>query len=266
MKITVVTPSLNGAEYLPECIESVRRQSGPSVEVEHIFVDGGSTDGTPRIAGAAGCTVLTRDENSVTVALNKGARHAGGTLIGMLGCDDVLMPGALARVAERYRREGRRWLIGGCRWIDPAGGSLGEHKAPPRWITPRMLASVGWSPIPALSTFLHRDLLRELDYFDARFDYAADYDLYARALAREPFSRIGCTLAAQRRHGTNLSMDRNARHEAELRSIAERHGSRDPGRRAVYRYGLKIWFNAASPTWFVRKRLDQRRGPPDAPG
>jgi glycosyltransferase involved in cell wall biosynthesis len=259
MIVTIVTPSLNGVEYLAECIASVQAQASSRVDVEHVFVDGGSTDGTPEMAAAAGCTVLTREENSLTYGLNKGARHARGTLIGILGCDDILLPGALEEVVRHYRQDGRRWLVGGCRWIDAAGGPLGEHKAPPSWLTAPMLASMDWGGVPALSTFLHRDFLRELGYFDTDFSYAADHELYAKALAREEFSRIPRALAAQRRHGSNLSMERTARHRAEMAAITLRYAPDEAWKRAAYRVLLKAWMNGMSPTWFVHKRIDKLR-------
>ena len=46
MIVTVVTPTLNAMDYLAECVESTRRQTTDKVEVEHVVVDGGSSDGT----------------------------------------------------------------------------------------------------------------------------------------------------------------------------------------------------------------------------
>lgn len=257
--VSIVTPSLNGIEYLAESIESVRRQAGPHVEVEHIFVDGGSTDGTPELAAAAGCTVLTREEKNLTYALNKGARHARGTLIGVLGCDDLLLPGALEVVVHRYQQDGRRWLMGGCRWVDAQGRSLGDPTVPPSWLKPSMMASLTWGCVPAVSTFFHTDMLRNLGYFDVGFWYASDHELYTRALAREPFSRIARPLSAQRRHGSNLSMERNAGHTAEMAAITERFAPAQPWKRRLYSVMLRVWLNGTSPTWFLRKRADMYR-------
>ena len=85
MIVTVVTPALNGMRWLPECIDSTQQQAGPDIEVEHIVVDGGSSDGTPDYAASRGCTVLTREEPSVAFAINKGAANASEELIGFLG-------------------------------------------------------------------------------------------------------------------------------------------------------------------------------------
>jgi hypothetical protein len=54
-------------------IDPTQRQASPEADVEHIVVYGGSTDRIPEYAVSRGCTVLTREEPSIAVAINKGA-------------------------------------------------------------------------------------------------------------------------------------------------------------------------------------------------
>jgi glycosyltransferase involved in cell wall biosynthesis len=253
--VSIVTPSLNGIEYLSECIDSTRRQATRNVEVEHIFVDGGSTDGTVEFAAAQGCTVLTREESSVYFARNKGAHNSNGTLLGTLGCDDVFLPGALDSVVQHYMRTGARWLVGGCRWIDRRGAPRGDLRAPPNWISVPMHASLGWNCFPDYSTFLHRDFYFELGGFDSSFVYAGDYDFFARALQREPFARIDRILAGVRRHGDNLSMTADPRRLAEEKAVEECYGPDSEWQQTAYRYLLKLWLNGTNPKWFFWKRM-----------
>jgi glycosyltransferase involved in cell wall biosynthesis len=254
--MTVVTPALNGMRWLSECIDSAMRQAGPNVEVEHLVVDGGSTDGTPEYAASRGCTVLTREEPSIAFAINKGAFNSKGELIGFLGCDDILLPGALDAVARRYQRGGRRWFVGGVRWLDERGVSRGDFRAPPSWLTAPALASLGWNCIPPMSTYLSRDLFEESGGFLPSYTHADDYEFFVRLLRREPFERIGRTLAGARRHANAMSMDRNAVHLAELEAIAAQSGPRSASSRWLRRHGLKLWLNATNPRWSVLKRVD----------
>ena len=253
MLVTVVTPSLNGMRWLPRCIDSVRQQAGPNVDVEHILVDGGSTDGTPEYAASRGCIVLDREEPSISFAMNKGCRNSRGMLVGILCCDDILLPGALESIVLQHERDGRRWLVGGCCWMDESGRSLGAFRAPPRWMTARMLASLGWSPFPQV--YMLRELFLELDGYRPDFHYASDYELYIRTLQREPFSRIRRPLVAAERHRDNMSMNKDAQHRAELISVAEMAAPPSAWQRSAYRYFLKIWFNAMNPTWSVHKQV-----------
>jgi glycosyltransferase involved in cell wall biosynthesis len=257
--VSVVTPALNGMRWLTECIDSTQRQAGPNVQVEHIVVDGGSSDGTPDYAASRGCVVLTREQPSIAYAINKGARTSKGELIGFLGCDDILLPGALEAVVAEYGRNGGRWLVGGVRWLDEWGASRGEIQAPPSWISAPVLASLGWNCIAPMSTYLSRSFFEELGGFDSTFSHADDYEFYLRALKREPFVRVRRTLSAARRHSDAMSMDRNAVHLAELRAIEQQHAPRSSPRRALYRYGLKLWLNTTNPKWSALKRVDALR-------
>jgi len=257
--ISVVTPTLNAIRYLRDCIESTRIQERPDVQVEHIVVDGGSSDGTVEFARSAGCTVMTGQDEGIFDAINKGSFESNGVLLGFLGADDILLPGALDAVARHYGSHGRRWLAGGGRWLDEDGKRRGDITAPPAWITVPMLASIGWNCISHTATYVHRELFDELGGFDTQFKYFGDYEFMLRALGREPFGRINRTLFGARRHGTNASMQQTPVHWAETKAIMERYGPSSPWKRAALRYGLKAWLNATSPGWFLHKRIDHFR-------
>jgi hypothetical protein len=183
MLVTVVTPSFNGIEYLRDCIASTRSQEGPNVQVEHMIVDGGSTDGTVELARELGCTVMTGKDEGIFDAINKGSFAGRGELLGFLGCDDMLLPGALDAVVRSYREGGRRWVVGGIRWTDGDGVSRGDLAAPPSWMTVPMAASLGWNCIMHMASYVERDFYRELGGFDKRMKYSGDYDFFLRALA-----------------------------------------------------------------------------------
>jgi len=256
MIVTVVTPSLNGMRYVRDCIESTRRQESTRVEVEHVFVDGGSTDGTPEYAAGRGCRVIERQKSGLFEAVNMGSFAAQGVLVGFLGCDDILVPGALEAVVAAYERSGRRWLMGGCRWVDGRGVSRGDFRAPPGWLKAPMLASLGWSCIPHTSTYVRKDLFEELGGFNTEFHYAGDYEFFVRVLEQEPFSRVSQVLSCFRRHGANTSMKMDETHRAELRFVAQRWAPPSEWQRTAYRYLLKAWLNATNPSWFAMKRID----------
>jgi len=253
--VTIVTPSLNGIEFLRECIESTRRQKTRNVDVEHIFVDGGSTDGTVEFAASQGCTVLTRKHPSIYAALNKGSYNSNGTLLGTIGCDDILLPGAVDAVVRHYERTGGQLIVGGCRWMDGRGVSRGDLRPPPSWLTAPMLVSLGWNCIPHISTFVHRELFLELKGYDSDFTYSGDYDFFARALRHGSFTRIKRTLAGHRHHGKNMSMAPDPRHLAEDKAMVERYGPESRWQRAAYRGLLKMWLNGTNPRWFISKRI-----------
>ena len=259
MIVTVVTPTLNAMEYLPECVESTRRQRTNSVDIEHVIVDGGSTDRTVEFARSQGCVVTTGKDDGIFDAINKGSFNSNGVLVGFLGADDTLLPGALDAVVRAFERQGAHWLVGRVRWTDARGVERGDLWAPPSWVTASMLASLGWNCIPHTSTYMHRQLFEQLGGFDKAFKYSGDYDFFVRARRRSTFLRIPRAISCFRRHGENMSMRMDADQLAENEAVAQRFGPSAPWQRMAYRYLLKLWLNGENLPWSVRKRLDAAR-------
>ena len=122
---TIVTPCLNGAATLSSTLESVRDQ-GYGGEVEHVVVDGGSTDGTLDIlASAPDVRYVSEPDRGLSDAVNKGIRMARNDVVGWLNADDVYLPGALGRVGKALaERPDALWATGPCLIIDADGREI----------------------------------------------------------------------------------------------------------------------------------------------
>jgi glycosyltransferase involved in cell wall biosynthesis len=98
-RISVVTAVRNGAATIRACLRSVAEQDVPGVE--HVVVDGSSTDGTADIVRSSpGVTWVSEPDAGTYDAMNKGVRMASGDFILFLGADDVLLAD-LRAVASR---------------------------------------------------------------------------------------------------------------------------------------------------------------------
>src|SRR5262249_1312181 len=120
--------SFNQGRFIRETIESIRAQDYP--EVEHIVIDGGSTDDTLEVlAGYPHLQVVSESDRGHADAVNKGFRLATGDIWGFLNSDDTLASGALSRVARGIDpSSGRHVVMGRCRFIDERGRFTGfEH-------------------------------------------------------------------------------------------------------------------------------------------
>ncbi|BDQ34342.1 FkbM family methyltransferase [Pseudodesulfovibrio portus] len=104
LKISVITPSFNSGDTLKRAVESVLAQDYPNVE--HIVVDGGSTDGTLDILNEYEhlCWVSEPDNGQVH-AMNKGFEMASGDVIAYLNADDYYEPGAFSAVMAEFTDE-----------------------------------------------------------------------------------------------------------------------------------------------------------------
>lgn len=114
-RISVVTPSFNQGKYIEETLLSVRNQGYPNVE--HIVMDGGSTDSTREVLdryrdGLA--HVVSKKDRGQSDAINRGFKLATGEILTWLNSDDMLAPGALAAVAMAFHQSGADMVAGEC--------------------------------------------------------------------------------------------------------------------------------------------------------
>ena len=103
-KISVITITYNSEATLEETILSVTSQGYPALE--YVIIDGGSTDGTLDIIRKYQDriqTVVSEPDRGISDAFNKGIAKATGEIVGIINSDDILLPGALQKVAENYQ-------------------------------------------------------------------------------------------------------------------------------------------------------------------
>jgi glycosyltransferase involved in cell wall biosynthesis len=225
--ITIVTPCLNAAATLPETLASVRAQEYP--RIEHVVVDGGSTDGTLELlARAEGVRYVSEPDRGLTHALNKGIAMASGEVIGWLNADDVYLPGALEAVGEAFSSApDAEWATGRCLIIDSSGREIRgpiarykdlllRHYSFPALLTQNFVA--------APATFARRSALEAVGLFDERFRYSMDYDVWLALGRRGAPVVIDRPLAAFRMAEGSLSMTGFERQFTEHALNAREHG------------------------------------------
>jgi len=104
MKITIITATCNSAPHIANCIESVNNQTYPNIE--HIIVDGASTDNTLEIIKSNKSRVvklISEPDHGIYDALNKGIRLATGDVIGFLHADDTFAsPTTIKALAKEF--------------------------------------------------------------------------------------------------------------------------------------------------------------------
>jgi glycosyltransferase involved in cell wall biosynthesis len=130
LKISIITAVLNNRACIGSCLESVRSQTHP--DIEHIIVDGGSTDGTLEIIKAGNLSRETRlisePDRGIYDALNKGILSATGDIIGVLHADDVYADGGvLQKVAEVMSKRDCDSCYGDLVYVKKTGKKTGNR-------------------------------------------------------------------------------------------------------------------------------------------
>jgi glycosyltransferase involved in cell wall biosynthesis len=199
-RISVVTPSFNQGEFIARTIDSVLAQDYPNLE--HIVVDGMSTDDTPAIlARYPHLRVLREPDGGQSEAINKGFRLATGDIFCFLNSDDTYLPGTLDRVAREIDPVRSRHIVTGrCIYID-------EHDAPTGVEHPcgfegrrRLLQAWKVNYIPQPSTFWTAEAWRRCGPLDETEHLVLDYDLMCRFSRRYRFHILDQVLATYRLH------------------------------------------------------------------
>jgi glycosyltransferase involved in cell wall biosynthesis len=186
LKISVVTPSLNQAEFLEETINSVLGQEYPNLE--YIIIDGGSTDGSVETIKKYAHHLkywVSEPDKGRGDAINKGFKHATGEIMAWLGCGDKYCPWALEIIGEIFNslpeidwltsasplnldKNGRPCLSWQCKGFSRKGFFDGRY-LPLR------------GTIQQESTFWRRDLWeRAGGYVDEKFRLIPDFELWSR--------------------------------------------------------------------------------------
>ncbi len=165
LTLSIVTPCYNRADFIVTAIASVRAQWRDGME--HIIVDGGSTDGTLDILKRhPHLTVICEPDENLYDAVNKGVRRARGNIIGWLNTDDRYLDGAFDVIFEAFENNPTADLVCG-------GARLVTH---------------GAEDDPRKSDLFNADANKNLDFSDILFDVPV---INARFFRREVFDRIG---------------------------------------------------------------------------
>jgi len=225
--LTVITPCLNAVRTLPTTLASVREQDYPGLE--HVIVDGGSTDGTRELLEATpGVRWVSEPDRGLAHALNKGIAMASGELVGELNADDLYEPGALHAVGDAFAAApGRPWLTGPCRIIDGEGAEIRGGVTAYKNLLLRHYSFglyLTHNFVSAPATFFRRGALDAVGGFDERYRISVDYDLQLRVARLGDPIVLPRTLAAFRMQDGTLSMSGFERQFAEHAEQARRHG------------------------------------------
>ena len=234
--VSVVTPSFNQGAYIGQTIRSVGEQDYPNVE--HIIVDGGSTDGTLDVIraheDAYGLRWISEPDGGMYEAVNKGLRLARGEFLAYLNSDDRYLPWTLSTVARELQDHPEAGFVFGDIFRVDEGTDSGEmYFYPPFRLG--FVRRLGFLGQPAV--FWRRGVMDEFGPFDESLKFVADCDYWMRIGGRYGARKIQEVLAIDRNHP---EAKREAQTDALYRELREVRSRYVPMEGAAYQIPLLL--------------------------
>ena len=187
IKLSIITPVLNGEKFIEFCMQNVIQQNCPNVE--HLILDACSTDGTCSAIINYGKTYphirwISEKDEGQSDAMNKGIAMAKGDVVGFLNVDDFYEPNLLNRIVKLYESAPNPSLfVGNCNVIDVNGQLLSVNR-PVKLKLAQLLAGPAINPWPINPSayFYHRSLHDKIGPYKIDEHYALDVDFLLRAV------------------------------------------------------------------------------------
>lgn len=221
--VTIITATFNSAGTLRQCLESVAAQTYGGGDIEHLVIDGGSTDGTLEILREADqrgllAYFVSEKDSGVYAAMNKGLDLATGEIIAFLNSDDWYEPAAVATMVQGLLATQADYAYGEARLVDPR--------------TERQTGTISGCmdhlyftiPYSHQALFCRRRCFETIGCFDVSFLIVADYDFMWRlVVAGLVPAQIDAIVVNFRTGGLSTS---ETRWQEEFQQIQQKHAER----------------------------------------
>jgi glycosyltransferase involved in cell wall biosynthesis len=231
LKISVVTPSFNQAEFLEQTILSVLGQNYP--ELEYIIMDGGSTDRSVEIIRKYESRLsywVSEKDGGQSQAINKGFGRATGDILLWLNSDDMLIPNVLDVMNDEVAKKGDGIYFGNCIHFE-------ETDKLKTWGSNALGSAVNFDIrnvdyIIQPSSFWTRKVYEMNGPLSESLHFGFDWEWFIRARnTGVPFIPVNKVLSLYRIHEKHKSSEGSGRRSTELLSILKEH---NPGKAELF--------------------------------
>jgi glycosyltransferase involved in cell wall biosynthesis len=244
--VSIVTPSLNQGAFLKECLDSVQTAAKVAgISVEHLVMDGGSTDETLEILGSQSrARWISGKDDGQTDAINKGLAQVSGDIVSYLCADDLLEPEALRVVLRAFADDPAADVIYGDAYFLESGW---KRKKVAGEFSPDRLKKGNFLLQPAV--FLKRSVFEKFGLLDASLKFCMDHEFWLRISGGTKWKYVTVPLACSRLHSDAKTWTQLPEAWDEARKMQGRYG--------IYWRPLRdaLWMRTAGCHYYRIKRL-----------
>jgi glycosyltransferase involved in cell wall biosynthesis len=188
LKVSIITVTLNSAEYIEDCIKSVVCQNHK--EIEHIVIDGGSTDGTIDVIRKFDNKIaswVSEPDSGIYDAMNKGIRMATGDVVGILNADDFYVSNeVISLIKNEFFSKHVDSVFADLVYVKRNNNDAVVRYYQSSNFHPQKFA-YGWMPAHP-TFFVKRHFYDQYGTFKTDYRIAADFELLVRFLAKYQLS------------------------------------------------------------------------------
>lgn len=188
MKISIITVVYNNEKYIEESIQSIISQDYDNIE--HIIIDGGSTDNTVNIIKKYKDNIsllISEKDKGIYDAMNKGLKSATGDIVGILNSDDIFIDAnVIKKVDNIFKTKNVDCIYADVLYVDKDN----TDKVIRKWISSDFIPGSfkkGWHP-PHTTFFVKKSIYEKYGYIDDSLDVSADFELMLRFLEKHKVS------------------------------------------------------------------------------
>ena len=229
MKISIITVCYNSVTTITDALSSVSDQLYD--DIEHIVVNGGSSDGTVDLVKRYGkrvSKIVTGPDGGIYDAMNKGLSLATGDYVAYLNSDDFYTSEkVIQQVAETIHETNADAIYGDLSYVKRNDPKIRVRYWKSQMFQPGSFVR-GFAP-PHPTFFMKRKLLNDLGGFDLSYSLASDFDLMFRALEIKKYTSTYMPLELTRMRtggATNISLSNIVRQNQEILRSLRSHGAR----------------------------------------
>ena len=197
MKLTIITPTLNSDKSIAYTLNSVFIQTYKNIE--HIIVDGGSTDNTLDIVNKHKIKqkIIIKKKSSIYEAINLGIKNSTGDYILVLNSDDFLnSPFTIKKIINKIKETKAKILFGNVCFYNNF-----DFKNIVRYFSAknfkRWMMFFGLMP-PHTGAIIHKNIYKKYKLYDPKFKIAGDFDFFLKLLLIENEKFINLNLCVTR--------------------------------------------------------------------
>lgn len=221
LKVSIITPSYNQGEFIEQTIQSVLNQNIENIE--HIVVDGGSTDDTVEVLKRyPHLKWISEKDKGQADALTKGFKMATGDIIGWVNSDDYYEENIFASVVQCFEDQNVEWTVGNLTFQYDVTGEMIKNKSP------RIsFGALAENPdiVRQQPTFFRRSFIEHVGGWSPEYYMVMDFDLWIRMANVTAPLMVDENWAYFRFHGDQkTSLPNIIRQRNEMLSILKREG------------------------------------------